>query len=454
MRKYVRVLLALLLTACLLLAAGCGGDKPAPTPAPTQAPTAAPTEAPAANDGSETPAEATPAPTQAIGTEVSSSGMTVIGVGGTGTASDTKTTETSAVSHIEVDDNGWIYIASGYDYIMALQADGTLCGWGRNSYGQVGSGTYKDPCVMAIQPVLKDIVAVDAGKEHTAAAAADGTLYIWGANHESQLGDNTHQGRDEPGSAKSLIETGEKIVDIAPGMTCTFALAEDGTLYGFGANGKGQLGGYADKEAPLPAAVAEDVASIYSAGEFSFLIKKDGSIWGAGSNKRGQLGLGEEVDQCASWTEITTISDVVSFALGEQFTLALKADGTVWAVGRNNRGQLGIGSEEKAIYQWTQVAEDAKAVLAGVETAGMVKNDGTLWMWGLNDFGQVGNGDKVNQSVPVQVLDGVKMADCGQSHGVALKEDGSIWVWGQNKYYQLCDGTTTDCITPKQVVSK
>ena len=462
MKHYVRVFLALLLAVGMLLLAACGNDKPAPTPtpapteAPTEAPAETPTEAPAATDvpadgGTETPE---PQPTQTLGTEVASSGMTVVGVGGTGTASDTKTTDTSAVSRAKVDDNGWIAIASGYDYVMALQADGTLCGWGRNHYGQIGSGTYKDPCVMAIQPVLTDIVAVDAGKQHTAAAAADGTLYIWGANHESQLGDNTHQGRDEPGSAKSLIETGEKIIDIAPGMTCTFALAEDGTLYGFGSNGKGQLGGYADKEAPVPVAVAEDVAKVYTAGEFSFIIKKDGSIWAAGLNKRGQLGLGEDVEQCSEWTEVTTISDVVSFALGEQFTLALKSDGTVWAVGRNNRGQLGIGSDEKAIYQWTQVAEDAVAVLAGVETAGMIKSDGTLWMWGLNDFGQVGNGDKVNQSSPVQILDGVKMADCGQSHGVALREDGSVWVWGQNMYYQLCDGTTEDCITPKQVVSK
>ena len=122
-------------------------------------------------------------------------------------------------------------------------------------------------------------------------------------------------------------------------------------------------------------------------------------------------------------------------------------------MGRNNRGQLGSGSEEKAVYEWTQIAEDAKAVLAGVETAGFVKNDGTLWMFGLNDCGQVGNGEKGNVSTPVQVLDDVKMADCGQSHGVALKNDGSIWVWGQNKYYQLCDGTTTDYYTPKQVIT-
>ena len=183
------------------------------------------------------------------------------------------------------------------------------------------------------------------------------------------------------------------------------------------------------------------------------IIKKDGTIWGAGNNKRGQLGLGEETSSFDAWTEITTISDVASFALGEEFTLALKNDGTVWSVGRNNRGQLGSGSEEKTVYEWTQIADDCKAVLAGVETGGFVKNDGTLWMFGLNDCGQIGNGEKGNLSTPVQVLDDVVMADAGQSHGVALKSDGSIWVWGQNKYYQLCDGTTTDCYTPKQVVT-
>ena len=458
--KFTRVILALLLAACMILLTACGSDnKPEPTAAPTAEPTAAPTEPPAEASATDEPApEATaeaaePEATAQPGTEIAASGMTVIGVGGTGTASDTKTTLTSATSNVEVDDNGWVAIASGYDYIMAIQADGTLCGWGMNDFGQVGSGTYKDPCVMAVQAVLKDIAAVDAGKKHTAAVGTDGTLYLWGRNHNSQLGDNTHQGRDEPGIAKSLVETGEKIIDIAPGDTLTFALAEDGTLYGTGDNGKGQLGGYDGDEAPMPAAVAENVASVYTAGEFSIIIKKDGTIWGAGSNKRGQLGLGEDVKSVNVWTEITSISDVASFALGEEFTLALKNDGTVWSVGRNNRGQLGTGSEEKAVYEWTQVAEDVKSVFAGVETAGMVKNDGTLWMWGLNDCGQVGCGEKGNKSAPVQVLDDVKMADCGQSHGVALKNDGSIWVWGQNKYYQLCDGTTTDSLTPKQVVT-
>ena len=433
--KHIRVILALVLAACLLALTGCGSsNQPAPTAAPTEAPTEAPkpeaTDEPKAADAPADPtAEPEPEATQEPGTEVSASGMKVVGVGGTGSASDTKTTLTSATSNIEVDDNGWTAIASGYDYIMAIQADGTLCGWGMNDFGQVGSGTYKDPCVMAVQAVLKDIAAVDAGKKHTAAVGTDGTLYIWGRNHNSQLGDGTHQGRDEPGVAKSLVETGEKIIDIAPGDTLTFALAEDGTLYGTGDNGKGQLGGFDGKEAEKPVAVAENVASVYTAGEFSIIIKKDGTIWGAGNNKRGQLGLGDgdDVKSVDVWTEITTISDVASFALGEEFTLALKNDGTVWSVGRNNRGQLGSGSEEKAVYEWTQIAEDAKAVLAGVETGGFVKNDGTLWMFGLND--------------------------CGQSHGVALKNDGSVWVWGQNKYYQLCDGTTTDSPTPKQVVT-
>ena len=265
--KKTRILLALLLVGLLTLLTACGNndsktaatDAPAVTDVPAEA-TDAPaeatdapaeaTDAPAEETSAETtdaPAEETPAegateatepePTAQPGTEVASSGMTVVGVGGTGKASDTKTTDTSAVSNVTVDDNGWAAIASGYDYVMALQSDGTLCGWGMNDFGQIGSGTYKDPCVMAVQAVLTDIAAVDAGKKHTAAVGTDGTLYIWGRNHNSQLGDGTHQGRDEPGVAKSLVETGDKIVDIAPGETCTFALAEDGTLCGMGDTG-------------------------------------------------------------------------------------------------------------------------------------------------------------------------------------------------------------------------
>ena len=357
----------------------------------------------------------------------------------------------TSVSTIEVDDNGWIALACGNDYVMALQKDGTLCGWGRNTYGQVGSATYKEPDVKAVQPVLEHIASFATGEQHTAAIDENGVLYIWGSNHSGRLGDGTTAGRTAPYQNATLLALGKKAVSAVPGMNCTLVLLEDGTLYGFGSNSKGQLG-VEGSQFTLPVEVLTDVKAAFTNGEFSFAIKNDGTVWATGSNKRGQLGTGD-TESLTAWTQVKAPENVKTFALGEEFSLALTEDGAVWAAGSNKRGQLGLGVDDASVAAWTKVADGAEQIFAGVETAGMLKTDGTLWLWGGNKYGQVGDGTAENRNAPVKVMDDVQSADIGDAHAAALKKDGSIWVWGYNKYFQLCDGTNADSLSPRQVVT-
>ena len=184
-------------------------------------------------------------------------------------------------------------------------------------------------------------------------------------------------------------------------------------------------------------------------------LKNDGTLWVTGEGKRGQLGLGAEIEDAEGWTQVTTITDVADIALGEEFSLVLKTDGTVWGVGRNNKGQLGVETPEKTQAEWVQIAEGAATIFADCNNAGMIKTDGTLWMWGDNSKGQVGCGsDEKVIAVPTQVMEDVKTADCGYTHAAAIKNDGTLWTWGNNYYYELCDGTTTNSNVPKQVLAR
>ncbi len=440
MKSTIRVILALVLAVCMLLAAGCSSE-PAKTTA-TPAPVA--TEAPKTEETTteETPADTTTEETTTEETTTAASGTTVQGA-----------VDDSSVSRVEVDDNGWASLACGGNYTLALTNDGQLTGWGRNSYGQVGYGVVRDTNIMAIQPVLANTVFYCCGEQNSCAIDADGVLYLWGANHSGQMGNGNNTGLIDPTVSKSY-SADDKIVSFTAGMNVVFALAEDGTLYASGKNDDNQFAG-TEKTHKTPVVVAEGVASVATNGTFSMILKTDGTLWVTGEGKRGELGLGAEVEEAAGWTEITTISDVASIALGEEFALVLKNDGTVWGVGRNNKGQLGLNSEEKEFFDWTQVADGVASIFADAETAGMVKTDGTLWMWGDNSKGQVGCGsDEKKILAPVQIMEDVKMADCGFTHAAALKNDGSLWIWGNNYYYELCDGTTTNCNTPKQVVTK
>jgi hypothetical protein len=72
-----------------------------------------------------------------------------------------------------------------------------------------------------------------------------------------------------------------------------------------------------------------------------------------------------------------------------------------------------------------------------------VKQDGTLWAWGWNNNGQLGDGTRVNKNNPVQIGTATnwKTVAANQYHTLAVKQDGTLWAWGRNNYGQLGDGT-------------
>ena len=142
--------------------------------------------------------------------------------------------------------------------------------------------------------------------------------------------------------------------------------------------------------------------------------------------------------------------------MGPDHVLAVKNDGTVWAWGYNGYGQLGDGTttEQNLPVQvpgLSGVITWARAAAAHHSLA--VKGDGTLWAWGYNENGQLGDGTTTRRPSPVQVgaSPGVVAASAGNYHTLALKGDGTVWAWGFNGYGQVGDGTTTERHTPVQV---
>jgi hypothetical protein len=134
--------------------------------------------------------------------------------------------------------------------------------------------------------------------------------------------------------------------------------------------------------------------------------------------------------------------------------LALRNDGTVWALGRNDVGQLGNGTFNWA-FEPVQVLNlnNIIAISAGTEHSLALRNDGTVWAWGYNEFGELGNGDNNNSNIPVQVLNlnNVVAISAGGYHSLALKSDGTVWAWGYNEEGQLGNGNWYDSNVPVQV---
>ncbi len=130
-------------------------------------------------------------------------------------------------------------------------------------------------------------------------------------------------------------------------------------------------------------------------------------------------------------------------AAGGSHTLALKQDGTVWAWGNNENGQLGYGSTING-YTPVQVQglDSVVAISAGIDHSLALKSDGTVWAWGYG----MGNGIQARYLTPVQVtnLSSVVAIASGDYHNFAVKSDGTVWAWGRNIYGELGDGSRTD----------
>jgi hypothetical protein len=105
---------------------------------------------------------------------------------------------------------------------------------------------------------------------------------------------------------------------------------------------------------------------------------------------------------------------------------------------------------------------DVIDVAAGAGHTVALKKDGTVWAWGDNDYGELGDGTQTLREAPVQVkgedgvgyLTGVIAVEAGETHVMALKGDGTVWAWGKNLSGQLGNGTAGEFenkSTPVQV---
>lgn len=147
-----------------------------------------------------------------------------------------------------------------------------------------------------------------------------------------------------------------------------------------------------------------------------------------------------------------------SVSSGLEHTLAIKSNGTLWAWGRNDNGQLGNGTIINTSSP-IQIGTDTnwKIVSGGANHSAGVKTDGTLWSWGDNYFGQLGNGlsNNGNTLVPTQIGADTNWStvDCGYFFCVALKGSFSktLWTWGYNEYGQLGDSTNVNVNVPQQI---
>jgi hypothetical protein len=192
-----------------------------------------------------------------------------------------------------------------------------------------------------------------------------------------------------------------------------------------------------------------------AAGEdFSLAVTADGTVWGWGYNGDGELGA--NASQPTTPIAVPGVAGATAVAAGASHALALRNDGTVWSWGDNSFGQLGHGSAGNTGGSNAPAAvvglAGATGVAAGRFHSLAVKNDGTVWAWGQNSDGRLGNGSTADSAVPVQAsgLTNATAVAAGGYHSLAYRSDGTVWAWGYNFYGELGNGGCADSDVPVQ----
>lgn len=296
---------------------------------------------------------------------------------------------------------------------------------------------------------------ISAGNSTNTAIKNDGTLWCWGAGFNGSLGDGSN-GIGPHRSLPNQISNATDWKSIYAGGFYTMALKNDNSLWAWGQN-TGNLGTGDSNNAPTPIQIgtATDWQILSSGGSHTLALKNNGTLWVWGQNNYGQLGFANTSLNHFFPTQWGTANDTwIAIAAGEQFSVGIKSNGTLWTWGYNNKGQLGDGTTtNRAIPVQIGTATNWAKVSASATNAFAIKADGTLWAWGDNQYGQLGDYSSEDRLTPVQVGQDVdwKSVDAAGAHTIAIKNNGSLWIWGLNNYGQLGNGTTTNQNHPVQL---
>lgn len=379
-------------------------------------------------------------------------------------------------------------INGGYRYLLPDVEENRV----DPNFGPEGGGT---PATITAGGFTDGFLYTAGGQGFGLGLTRTGEVYAWGDNASGQLGNGSTTESLLP--VKVEIPEGKKVVQISAGDATGYAVTEDGLVYAWGKNDKGQLGNGNTTNALSPVLVVKDssvigdrkIIRVEAGKDFALAIGTGGPMdyqpYAWGNNEKGQLGNGLSGANAFSAVPVAVTRDggsslssdcVVGVAAGGETGYALTANGKVHAWGAGELGQLGNGDSPTA-PQVTPVAVDTgsssalegkvvSALAAGAATGYALDGDGNVYAWGEGDLGQLGNGNNTASNVPVAVdatgisaLSGKRVsrvtASGGSAYAVArsASNEVSIVAWGVGTDGQLGNGASSNQNVPVTVIA-
>lgn len=339
-----------------------------------------------------------------------------------------------------------------FRYTLGINSSQQLFGWGYNFYGQLGTGvsggTSTVPTAAATAPEGVSSPTqlgtfswrqISINQTHAAAIRSDYKLFAWGRNNHGQVGDGTETNRSSPVQIGSSSWTA-----VSVGRCHTMAIRSDSRLFGWGYNFNGQLGiAPWDIEQNTRSPIQIGTSSwtqVQAAWRYTWALRSDNTLWTMGQNNYGAMGI-QPVNTETRYSSPVQIGTSSWSQVSARWntSLAIRSDNTLWFLGgQDNFGQSGQNAgETQGRSSPIQIGTSSWSVAAaGIEQAmGAIRSDGALFTWGYGSYGSLGlNASGVFRSSPVQVGTSSWTAlSMGGQNTLAVRSGGTLFSWGRGE---------------------
>lgn len=303
------------------------------------------------------------------------------------------------------------------------------------------------------------IIDLSCGTNSTFIIKNDGTLWSCGSNNAYRTAQGTNTDNTylftQIGSATNWAH-------VSASNDHGMALASDGTVWSWGNNTNGRTGqntGSGNTTTPTQIGSDTDWGAISCGNNHSLFLKTDGTLWSCGSDASGQAGQGGGSDLLVP-TQVGTDTDWIAISAGNVWSAALKSGFTLYTFGNNSVFRTGLGTDTGNTTTPTQVGIDTnwESIAASSDGGFAIKSTGAMYSWGNNTNGITAqNTSSGTTDNPTQIGSDTDWNilcryNSSVSTGFAIKDNGTLYGWGLNTSGQVGIGTVqTGPLVPTQI---
>lgn len=298
----------------------------------------------------------------------------------------------------------------------AANVNGTIFTWGTEFFGDLGNGGNINDVSLSPAPNAGPDIRfkqITSSSSHFLALAEDGTVWGWGDNTRDQVNGSSFPESNPDRPTPVQIRGLDNVRQVAVGGVFSLALKFDGTVWAWGedlviGDNNCEAPCLNDSGTPKQVSGVGSITQIAASATHALMRRSDGAVFGWGDNESGQLGTGD-TSRLAQPAKIVGLPPATLIATGAHHSLVLGNDGLVYAFGDNAKGELGLGpngpsrSLTPTPSLGISLSTPVRQLAAGFDNSFVVYTNGTAAGWGDNQFGRLGTGDTANRSVPTPV---------------------------------------------------